>query len=60
VAWLASEDAVVAIAERARSAQPLFLTRGQEWAARLVALGLPVVATAAGIWSWLGRRRRHA
>jgi ABC-type uncharacterized transport system involved in gliding motility auxiliary subunit len=60
VGWLASQDAVVSIAERTPTAQPLFLTPGQLLVAFLVWLGLPALATAAGIGSWLFRRRRHA
>jgi ABC-type uncharacterized transport system involved in gliding motility auxiliary subunit len=60
VGWLASEDAIVSIAERAPTAAPLFLTPRQSLAAGLVAVGLPALATAAGIASWASRRRRHA
>jgi ABC-type uncharacterized transport system involved in gliding motility auxiliary subunit len=60
VAWLASADAILSIAERSPSASPLFLTPGQSFAAFLVWLGLPALVTAVGIASWASRRRRHA
>ncbi|HEX7127187.1 MAG TPA: DUF4350 domain-containing protein [Thermodesulfobacteriota bacterium] len=60
VAWLASADAILSIAERSPSAQPLFLTPGQSFAAFLVWLGLPALVTAAGVATWASRRRRHA
>jgi ABC-type uncharacterized transport system involved in gliding motility auxiliary subunit len=60
VGWLASEDAIVSIAERAPTAAPLFLTPRQSLAAGLLAVGLPALATAAGVASWAARRRRHA
>ncbi len=60
VAWLASADAILSIAEKSPSAKPLFLTPGQSLASFLVWLGLPALVTAAGIASWASRRRRHA
>lgn len=60
VAWLASADAILSIAERSPTASPLFLSAGQRLVAFLVWLGLPALVTAAGLASWASRRRRHA
>lgn len=60
VSWLASEEAILSIAPRSATTSPLLLTPGQSLVALIVAFVLPLGVAAAGVATWLSRRRRHA
>ncbi len=57
IAWLADREARLGIGPKLTERVALALTTGQvSWAFRLFALGLPLLALAAGLWVWARRR----
>jgi hypothetical protein len=57
IAWLVERDAAMGIGPRIPARATLALTAAEvRWAFRLFVVGLPLLALAAGAWTW-GRRR---